>query len=50
VLDLDLLLYDDVRLDSPLLTLPHPRMAERDFVMRPLRQIAPALAEGFSRK
>jgi 2-amino-4-hydroxy-6-hydroxymethyldihydropteridine diphosphokinase len=50
VLDIDLLLYDDLRLETPLLTLPHPRVAERDFVMRPLRQIAPEVAEAFSRQ
>jgi len=41
-LDLDLLLYDDLALDSPVLTLPHPRMAERAFVLLPLAEIAPA--------
>jgi 2-amino-4-hydroxy-6-hydroxymethyldihydropteridine diphosphokinase len=40
-LDLDLLLYDDVRLDSPELTIPHPRMHERAFVLVPLAEIAP---------
>ena len=38
-LDLDLLLYDDLRLDSPQLTLPHPRMGERCFVLEPLLEI-----------
>lgn len=41
-LDLDLLLYDELRLDSPTLTIPHPRMAERAFVLVPLAEIAPA--------
>lgn len=41
VLDLDLLAYDDLRLDSPLLVLPHPRMHLRGFVMLPLAEIAP---------
>jgi 2-amino-4-hydroxy-6-hydroxymethyldihydropteridine diphosphokinase len=45
VLDIDLLLYDDLRLETPRLTLPHPRMAEREFVMLPLAQIAPEVAE-----
>jgi 2-amino-4-hydroxy-6-hydroxymethyldihydropteridine diphosphokinase len=44
VLDIDLLLYDDLRLETPGLILPHPRMAERDFVMQPLAQIAPEIA------
>lgn len=41
VLDLDLLLYDDVALQTAELTLPHPRMHERAFVMLPLAEIAP---------
>jgi len=40
-LDLDLLLYGDSVLDSPRLTLPHPRMHERAFVLKPLAEIAP---------
>jgi 2-amino-4-hydroxy-6-hydroxymethyldihydropteridine diphosphokinase len=39
-LDLDLLLYGSGRIDSRTLTVPHPRMHERDFVMVPLREIA----------
>lgn len=42
-LDLDLLLYGQARLDSPTLTVPHPRMQQRAFVLRPLADIAPAL-------
>jgi 2-amino-4-hydroxy-6-hydroxymethyldihydropteridine diphosphokinase len=41
--DLDLLLYDDVRIQTDELTVPHPRMAERPFVMIPLDEIAPEL-------
>jgi len=41
VIDLDLLLYDDVVLDTPELTVPHPRLAERAFVLVPLAAIAP---------
>ena len=40
-LDLDLLLYDGLVLREPGLTLPHPRMAERAFVLVPLAEIAP---------
>ena len=40
-LDLDLLLYDELQLDHPVLTLPHPRMGERAFVLLPLAEIAP---------
>lgn len=40
-LDLDLLLHGDEVLDTPTLTLPHPRMAQRAFVLLPLAEIAP---------
>jgi 2-amino-4-hydroxy-6-hydroxymethyldihydropteridine diphosphokinase len=40
-LDLDLLAYDDVKIDRPELTLPHPRLFERAFVLVPLAEIAP---------
>jgi 2-amino-4-hydroxy-6-hydroxymethyldihydropteridine diphosphokinase len=40
-IDLDLIAYDDVALDTPDLTLPHPRWRERAFVLVPLAQIAP---------
>lgn len=42
-LDLDLLVYGDVRISSLDLTVPHPRLAERAFVLVPLREIAPEL-------
>jgi len=40
-LDIDLIAYDDVALDTPKLTLPHPRLFERAFVLVPLAEIAP---------
>lgn len=40
-LDLDILLYDDCIIDSPRLTIPHREMHMRDFVLRPMAQIAP---------
>jgi len=41
VIDLDLLAYDGLSLDEPGLTLPHPGIAARNFVLLPLREIAP---------
>lgn len=38
-IDLDLLLYDDLEINTPRLVLPHPLMQERDFVMIPLKEI-----------
>jgi 2-amino-4-hydroxy-6-hydroxymethyldihydropteridine diphosphokinase len=43
VLDLDLLIYDDQVMQTPELTLPHPRLHERGFVLFPLAEIAPDL-------
>ncbi|MBT9554090.1 MAG: 2-amino-4-hydroxy-6-hydroxymethyldihydropteridine diphosphokinase [Hydrogenophaga sp.] len=42
-LDLDLLLYGSASIDSETLTVPHPRMWERAFVLVPLHEIAPGL-------
>ena len=39
-IDIDLLTYDNIAMDTPELTLPHPRMQDREFVMRPLEEIS----------
>lgn len=41
-LDIDILFYDSERIKGPLLEIPHPRMAERGFVLIPLAELAPA--------
>lgn len=47
-LDLDLLLYDDLIIDTPQLQIPHPRMVTRAFVLVPLVEIAPHWVEPIS--
>jgi len=48
ILDLDILLYNRIVIESPPLALPHPRMAERLFVLRPLADIAPHITHPVS--
>ena len=43
MLDIDILLYGSLAVDLPHLTVPHPRMAAREFVLRPLAEIAPGV-------
>jgi 2-amino-4-hydroxy-6-hydroxymethyldihydropteridine diphosphokinase len=45
-IDVDILTYGDVKLDEPDLIVPHPRIAERAFVLVPLKDIAPDLKIG----
>ena len=42
IIDIDILMYDDIRMNEPDLVIPHPLMLERDFVMRPLREVLDA--------
>lgn len=44
-IDLDILLYDDKIINEPGLKVPHPRMLEREFVMKPLLEIEPQIIE-----
>jgi 2-amino-4-hydroxy-6-hydroxymethyldihydropteridine diphosphokinase len=50
VLDLDILLYGSRVIDSPQLTIPHPAMHQRRFVLEPLAQIAPAVEHPILRR
>lgn len=45
LIDIDIIAYDRLELDSPRLTLPHRHAHERDFVLAPLREIAPDVAD-----
>ena len=45
IIDLDLIFYDDLILDDPLLGLPHPRFRERGFVLQPLNDILPGFVD-----
>lgn len=43
VIDIDILLYDDIKVNEPDLKIPHPYMREREFVMIPLKEICPTV-------
>ena len=44
IIDLDLLLYDEITMKQDELTLPHPRILDRDFVLRPLLDLNPKIS------
>lgn len=50
VIDIDIIDFDGLRLETPQLVLPHPRAAQRDFVMIPLAELDPAAAERLSQE
>jgi len=41
IIDIDILYYDDICIDSDFLTIPHPKLKERDFVLTPLSEVSP---------
>ena len=43
VIDIDIMLYDDIKVNEPDLKIPHPYMREREFVMIPLKEIFPTV-------
>lgn len=45
IIDIDIIAYDNVEMKTDRLTLPHPHAHERDFVLNPLREIAPEIAD-----
>lgn len=49
-IDIDILLFGDIRLETPALTIPHPRMLERRFMLEPLLEIAPELLHPVSKE
>lgn len=49
LIDIDILLFGDEVLETPELTIPHPRMTERRFVLEPLLEVAPELRERYGK-
>ncbi len=49
-IDIDIIFYDDLRMETDTLTIPHPRFRERDFVLRPLCDLNPELIDPISQQ
>jgi 2-amino-4-hydroxy-6-hydroxymethyldihydropteridine diphosphokinase len=47
-IDIDIIFYDDIVMDTPRLVIPHPQFKARDFVLRPLRDLDPSLTDPVS--
>jgi len=50
IIDLDIILYGDIQIDSDQLKIPHPDFRNRDFVLRPLKEIARMIVDPVSEK
>lgn len=50
IIDIDILFYEDWVLNDPLLTIPHPRLTERDFVMKGVLELSPRLVHPVLKK